>query len=324
MRALKYKEAVFLCIQYIENNIKEELKAESIAKQMGYSVYHFSRIFKEEMGISLMEYVKDRRLLRAAEDIMFGKRILETAIEYGYQTHSGFTKAFRKKYGFSPAFIHALCIEKLFDENGGNYDMSKEKIYEKANMFLKTTENNKDPKELYRCLVESIEKNKIFSDFTRLEKAYNLACLAHKGQKRKSGEDYVTHSINVAIILAEMEADEEIIIAGLLHDVIEEKTSITLKEIEESLSMKVSKIIDKVTNFNNKYSEIINGEVFDDSVIMIKLADRLHNMRTIEFMSQERWKEKAKETLEMFSPIAAKFDNSKLKAELDNLALKYI
>ena len=101
---LKYKEAVFLCIQYIENNIKEELKAESIAKEMGYSVYHFSRIFKEEMGISLMEYVKDRRLLRAAEDIMSGKRILDVAIEYGYQTHSGFTKAFRKKYGFAPAF----------------------------------------------------------------------------------------------------------------------------------------------------------------------------------------------------------------------------
>lgn len=321
---MKYKEAVFLCIEYIENNIKEELKADSIAKKMGYSVYHFSRIFKEEMGVSLMEYVKDRRLLSAVEDIMFGKRILDVAIEYGYQTHSGFTKAFRKKYGFSPAFIHALCIGKLFDENGGNYEMSKEKIYEKANMFLKATENNKNPKELYRCLVESIEKNKLFNDFTMLEKAYNLACLAHKGQKRKSGEDYVTHSINVAIILAEMEVDEETIIAGLLHDVIEEKTSITLKEIAESFPIKVSKIIDKVTDFNKKYSETINEEVFDDSVIMIKLADRLHNMRTIEFMSPERGKEKAKETLEIFSPIAAKFDNSKLKAELDNLALKYI
>ena len=101
---MNYKDDLFLCIQYIENNIKEELKAESIAKEMGYSVYHFSRIFKEEMGISLMEYVKDRRLLRAAEDIMSGKRILDVAIEYGYQTHSGFTKAFRKKYGFAPAF----------------------------------------------------------------------------------------------------------------------------------------------------------------------------------------------------------------------------
>ena len=321
---MKYKEAVLLCVEYIEKNLKNELSTEIISREIGYSVYHFSRIFKEEMGISLMEYVKERKLLRAAEEIMSGKRILDAAIEYGYQTHSGFTKAFRKKYGFSPAFIHALSIEKFLNENGGNYNMSQDKLYEKANMFLKATENNKDPKELYRCLIESIERNKLFEDFTRLEKAYNLALSAHKGQKRKSGEDYVTHSINVAIILAEMEADEDTIISGLLHDVIEGKTPVTLKELEERFSEKISTSIDKVTNFNKNYLEITNGEDFEECVIMIKLADRLHNMRTIEFMSPERWKEKSKETLEIFSPIAAKFKNSKLKSELDNLALKYI
>ena len=158
----------------------------------------------------------------------------------------------------------------------------------------------------------------------RILEAYEFAKKAHEGQKRKSGEDYVTHSINVAIILAEMEADEDTIISGLLHDVIEEKTPVTLKELEERFSEKISTSIDKVTNFNKNYLEITNGEEFEESVIMIKLADRLHNMRTIEFMSPERWKEKSKETLEMFSPIAAKFNNSKLKSELDDLALKYI
>ncbi|WP_242950562.1 helix-turn-helix domain-containing protein [Clostridium acidisoli] len=236
MRALKYEDVILLCIQYIENNITEKLTVECISKKMGYSIYHFSRIFKEQMGVSLMEYVKERRLLRATEDTLLGKRILDVAVEYGYQTHSGFTKAFRKKYGFSPAFIHAIYIQRLFE--GGNCYMNEDKVYENANMFLKGTENYKEPKELYRCLIESIQDNKIFDDFKVLEKAYNLACLAHKGQKRKSGEDYVTHSINVAIILAEMEAD--------------------------------------------------------------------------------------KETIEIFSPIAAKFNNSKLKAELDNLALKYV
>ena len=321
---MKYKEAVFLCIKYIEKNLKQELSTEIISREIGYSVYHFSRVFKEEMGISLMEYVKERKLLRAAEEIISGKRILDTAIEYGYETHSGFTKAFRKKYGFSPALIQALSIEKLFNENGGNYNMSQDKTFEKANMFLKATENNYNPEELYRCLIESIQRNKLFEDFTRLEKAYNLAISAHKGQKRKSGEDYVTHSINVAIILAEMEADEDTIISGLLHDVIEEKTPVTLKELEERFSEKISTSINKVTNFNKNYLEITNGEEFEESIIMIKLADRLHNMRTIEFMSPERWKEKSKETLEMFSPIAAKFKNSKLKSELDDLALKYI
>ena len=130
--------------------------------------------------------------------------------------------------------------------------------------------------------------------------------------------------INVAIILAEMEADEEIIIVGLLHDIIEEKTIITLKEIEEGFSLTVAKMLKDVTNFNNRYSEVIGLEAFDEGVIMIKLADRLHNMRTIEFMEPQRWREKAKETVEIFSPIAAKFNNSKLKAEMDNLALKYV
>lgn len=322
MRALKYDDIILLCIQYIEDNIKEELTVECISKKMGYSKYHFSRIFREQMGLALMEYVKERRLFRATEDIMLGKRILDVAIEYGYQTHSGFTKAFRRKYGFSPAFIHAIYIQRLLE--GGNCYMNQDKIYENANMFLKGTENYKEPKELYGRLIESIQNNKIFDDFKVLEKAYDLACLAHQGQKRKSGEDYVTHSINVAIILTEMEADEETIIAGLLHDIIEEKTGVTLKEVEKDFSVKVAKMIDDVTNFNERYSRIINKESFDDHVIMIKLADRLHNMRTIEFMESQRWKEKAKETIEIFSPIAAKFNSSKLKAELDNLALKYV
>jgi len=321
---LNYKDDILLCIQYIENNITEKLTIECIAKRMGYSIYHFSRVFSEQMGVSLMEYVKDRRLLRAAEDIMLGKKILNAALEYGYETHSGFTKAFRKKYGFSPALIHTLCIQKLFEENGGNYIMNQDRVYENANMFLKVTENNKEPKELYECLIKSIQKNKLFDDFTMLERAYNFACLAHKGQKRKSGEDFVTHSINVSIILAEMEADEETIITGLLHDIIEEKTPLTWKEVEERFSLTIAKMIDDVTNFSNRYYEITDKESFDDRIIMIKLADRLHNMRTIEFMEPERWKEKAKETMTIFSPIAAKFNNSKLKSELDNLALKYV
>lgn len=321
---MKYKEDIFLCIQYIENNIKEKFTVECIAKRMGYSIYHFSRIFKEQVGISLMEYVKERKLLRATEDIMLGKRIIDVAIEYGYETHSGFTKAFRKKYGFSPALIHALCIQKLFDEKEGNYFMNKDKVYENANMFLKATENYKKPQELYECLIKSIEKNKLFEDFTNIKRAYDLACLAHKGQKRKSGEEYVTHVINVSIILAEMEGDEVTIIAGLLHDIIEEKTEITLKEVEDSFSLTIANIIKNVTNFNKGCLEASSEENFDDRVVMIKLADRLHNMRTMEFMETQRWKEKAKETIEIFSPIAVKLNNSKLKAELDDLALKYV
>ena len=321
---MKYSDSIFSCIQYIENNITENLSTEGIAKKMGYSTYHFSRIFKEQMGVSLMEYVKDRRLLRATEDIILGETILNAAIKYGYETNNGFTKAFRKRYSFSPAIIKAFCIKKINNQKGGDYYMDKDKVFENANMFLKSTEYYREPQELYTHLVKRIESNKLFDDFTRLEQAYNLACLAHQGQKRKSGEDYVTHSINVAIILAEMEANEEVIIAGLLHDIIEEKTTVTLKDIEEKFGLTIARMIDNLTRFYNERSFIKDQRVLDDGVIMIMLADRLHNMRTIEFMEPQRWKEKAKETIEIFSPIAAKLNKSKLKAELDNLALKYV
>lgn len=319
---MKYDKVIFSCIQYIENNITEKLTAECIAHEMGYSVYHFLRIFKEQTGISLMEYVKDRKLFSAASEIVYGRKIIDIAVEYGYETHSGFTKAFRKKYGFSPAFLHAICIQKIFD--GGNYDMSNDKVYEKAGIFLKGTENYKRPEELYGFLIESIEKNKLFDDFTIIKKAYDMACTAHKSEKRKSGEEYVTHCINTAIILAEMEADEDTIIAGLLHEVIEKKTNVTLKEIEDSFSKVVSELVSTVTNFNEEYEKTKDINSFDERVIMIKLADRLHNMRTIEFMDKKIQAEKAKETIAVFSPIAAKLNNSKLKEELDTLALKYV
>ncbi|MDZ5253677.1 HD domain-containing protein [Clostridium sp. LIBA-8841] len=319
---MKHSECIFSCVKYIEDHITESLTSDEIAKVMGYSTYHFSRIFKEEMGVSIMEYLKDRRLLKAVEDIILGERILDVAIKYGYETNNGFTKAFRKKYGFSPAGIKLFDIKKVQIENGGEYYMDK--IYENANMFLKHTEYYKEPEELYNQLVKSVEENKLFNDFTRLEKAYHLACLAHKNQKRKSDEDYVTHSINVAIILAEMETDEETIIAGLLHDIMEEKTPVTLKMVEETFSPSLAKIIENTTKAYDPSLEIKEEDDFYDSVSLIRLADRLHNMRTIQFTEPEKWREKAKEAIEMFSPIAAKLNKSKLKAELDNLALKYV
>lgn len=317
---MRHSECIFSCIKYIEENITDNLTSNKIAKEMGYSTYHFSRIFKEKMGVSIMEYVKDRRLLRAAEDIILGEKIINVSMKYGYETNNGFTKAFRKKYGFSPVVVKVFVVKNFQNDNGGYY---MDKIYENANMFLKHTEYYKEPEELYNQLVKSVEENKLFNDLNRLEKAYHLACLAHKNQKRKSGEDYVTHSINVAIILAEMETDEETIIAGLLHDIMEEKTPVTLKMVEETFSPSVAKIIENTTKAYNPSVEIKEEDDFYDSVSLIRLADRLHNMRTLQFTEPEKWREKAKETIEMFSPIAAKLNKSKLKAELDDISIKY-
>ncbi|MDD7793399.1 HD domain-containing protein [Clostridium sp. 'White wine YQ'] len=327
---MKYKDIIFKSIKYIERNIKETLTVDIIARAMGYSPYHFSRIFKTEMGISLMEYVKERRLINASKDIFSGRRILDVSIEYGYETHSGFSKSFKKKFGFSPSIIHAIYLSLEFSYKGGNYFMEKSNeikniTLEKANIFLQSTEEFIEPDVLYDRLLKSILENKLLENLNSLNKAYDIAFKAHEGQFRKSGEPYIVHPLSVAIILSEMGADETTIIAGLLHDIIEADSSITLVDIKKSFSKRISDIICEVSTFMDfNIDEFLKNSNYKDEVILIKLADRLHNMRTIKYMEPERWNEKAKETLEIFSPLAAKLGISKIRTELDDLSLKYM
>jgi Guanosine polyphosphate pyrophosphohydrolases/synthetases len=327
---MKYNDVIIESVKFIEKNIKEILTVDIIANSIGYSPYHFSRIFKTEMGVSLMEYVKERRLTSAAKDIFSGRKILDVSIEYGYETHSGFSKSFKKKFGFSPSLIHAIYLSFEFSSTGGNYFMEtnnefESKTLEKANIFIKSTEDFIEPNVLYNRLAKGVLENKIFKETSILEKAYDIALKAHEGQFRKSGEPYIVHPLSVAIILSEMEADENTIVAGLLHDIFEESSSITLDDIIRSFSKEIADIICEVSNFMNfDTDEFLKNSMYKDEVILIKLADRLHNMRTIKYMDPERWSEKAKETLEIFSPLAAKLGVSKIKTELDDLSLKYM
>lgn len=115
-----------------------------------------------------------------------------------------------------------------------------------------------------------------------------------------------------------MGASEDAVIAGFLHDIDLEKGSMSIDKVIAKFSERIAKIIIEAKIFN------INEMAIDENVIMVKLADRLHNMRTIEFMDETRWKEKAKETLDIFSPIAAKLNNEKVIAELNDLSMKYV
>lgn len=315
VKVLDYKATVLICLKYIEHNLKEPLTPKSISKKMDYSLYHFSRIFKEQMGVSIMEYVKERRLTRASEDIIQGKRVIDAAIEYCYETHSGFTKAFRTRYGFSPTLLKAVSIQKLCFEKGGNCIMS---------LFLNQTEIHSTKEELFEILNQTIKANQLNCDQNKVEDAYIFACKAHSSQIRKSGDAYVTHPLNVAILLSEMEADEYTILAGILHDTLEKQTGIKKAEIESVFSHEIAELVESVTSFNSIHLIEKQLDKFNEKVIMIKLADRLHNMRTIEFMDTELYKQKSKETMEIFSPIAAKFEKTNLKLELDNLAMKYL
>lgn len=192
------------------------------------------------------------------------------------------------------------------------------------------------PEVLYQDLITEIKKYHPSSDLSDIEKAYKVAYKAHEGQKRKSGEPYIIHPLCVAIILAELELDKESIIAGLLHDVVED-TVMTSEDVEKEFGSEVALLVDgvtKLTQLNYKHDKIeVQAENLrkmflamakDIRVIMIKLADRLHNMRTMQYQSPAKQIEKSRETMEIYAPIAHRLGISKIKVELDDLSMKYL
>lgn len=192
------------------------------------------------------------------------------------------------------------------------------------------------PDELYEGLKYKLKKYHPSDDISIIKKAYDLAVRAHNGQLRRSGEPFIVHPLSVAIILADLEMDKETIAAGLLHDVVED-TEISYDEIMEQFGEDVAHLVDGVTKLSklsyhgNKMEfqadnlrKMFLAMAKDIRVIIIKLADRLHNMRTLKYQSVEKQIEIARETIDIYSPIAQRLGISKLKVELDDLSLKYL
>lgn len=189
--------------------------------------------------------------------------------------------------------------------------------------------------ELYEELIQKIKMYHPSSDYSMVEKAYLLARDAHGEQVRKSGEPYIIHPLSVANILAELELDMESIVAGILHDVVED-TSYCCDDITKMFNSDVALLVDGVTKLEKiKYSskEEMQAENYrkmflsmakDIRVILIKIADRLHNMRTLKFMTPEKQREKAQETLDIYAPLANRLGISKIKTELEDLSLRYL
>lgn len=180
-----------------------------------------------------------------------------------------------------------------------------------------------------------IEQYNPYLNLDRIIKAYQFGESAHSGQFRKSGETYFIHPIHVSLILAELELDEDTIVAGLLHDVVED-TKYTLDDVAKEFGVQVSLLVDGVTKLGQIHYEtkeerqaenlrkMFLAMAKDIRVILIKLADRLHNMRTLKYMTDNKKKEKAEETLEIYAPIAHRLGISKLKWELEDLSFLYL
>ena len=200
---------------------------------------------------------------------------------------------------------------------------------------VKAPEDYQEPDELYQALITKMRSYHPSDDLSLIEKAYEVATKAHAGQFRKSGEAYIIHPLWVSIILANLEMDKETIIASMLHDAVED-TAMTLEEVEHEFSAEVALLVDGVTKLGQlSYSQdkldeqaenlrkMFLAMAKDIRVIIIKLADRLHNMRTLEFMTPEKQKEKARETFDIYAPLAQRLGISRIKVELDDLSLRY-
>lgn len=201
---------------------------------------------------------------------------------------------------------------------------------------LATPDDFTSPDEIYDILIEKIKIYHPSDDFSLIEKAYHLADDAHQGQKRKSGEPYIIHPLCVAIILAELEMDKETIIAGLLHDVIED-TEYTREDIEKEFSPEVALLVDGVTKLTQlslsqdkievqaeNLRKMFLAMAKDIRVIIIKLADRLHNLRTLQYQTAEKQVEKARETMDIYAPLANRLGISKIQVEMDDLCMQYL
>lgn len=221
--------------------------------------------------------------------------------------------------------------EKL---NIGSAD--KDSLFADAPGDKNEVETFRSPEDLYHELIATVRKYHPSDDITLIEKAYQTAKAAHADQRRKSGELYIVHPLSVAIILASLELDKESIAAGLLHDVVED-TGMTYEEVEKEFGKEVADIVDGVTKLGQlSYSsdkleeqaenlrKMFLAMAKDIRVIMVKLADRLHNMRTLKYMRPEKQVEKARETMDIYAPIAQRLGISKIKVELDDLSLKYL
>ncbi len=187
----------------------------------------------------------------------------------------------------------------------------------------------------FEDLEQKVRKHHPNADLDLLRKAYVFSAREHKGQVRKSGEPYLSHPLEVANILAEMKLDVACVSVGLLHDVVED-TLTSLDKIREVFGEDITHIVDGVTKISQirfaskrekqaeNFRKLLMAMVDDIRVIMVKLADRLHNMRTLEFMSEDKQKSIARETLDIYAPIAHRLGMAKVRGELEDLAFKHL
>ena len=228
------------------------------------------------------------------------------AIEYGWESHSGFIKAFKSYYGFSPSLLYAMNLEII---HLGGRNMRNYAFYEK-------TDEHMSKEDLFKLLERKMTENKL--DTTELGTVYNFCQKSYANKKRYSGDEYITHLLNVSLLLVQIGSEVNVVYAGMFCDVFR-KTDVLIDDIKKYLPKDVAQIIIRLRGY-----DIEKDGLKDEECAVIKMAERLHNMRTIEYMEESEKKRRAKETISIFMPVARKLKNEKVINELNNLSIKYV
>src|SRR5436853_6524540 len=187
----------------------------------------------------------------------------------------------------------------------------------------------------FRDLIKGMQANRPTDDLATIKKAYDYSLKVHSGQSRASGEPYLVHPLEVALVLTEMKMDPVAVAAGLLHDSVED-TSVTIVDIRKEFGEQVAHIVEGVTKISKidfatreeqqaeNLRKMMLAMVDDIRVVLIKLADRLHNMRTLEHLQPDRRQKIAQETLDIYAPIAHRLGMGKIRGELEDLGFRYV
>lgn len=291
--------------EYIKKNIERSLTVAEVAGAVGYSEYYFSRLFKNETRTSVMEYVKREKLQRASVEIRSGKKIMDAALKYGWESHNGFTKAFKKEFGYCPALLRAMVIsmQRLGGKSMGRTVNGR-------------VDEHATKEQLFEILKKKVIQMYPSVDEKEIQYIYEYACEIYHGMERYSGDEYITHPLHTAILLADMETEYHTICAGLFCDVMQ-KRLVDRKELKKHLAEEVVELV-----VGAGKEDLETREERKEQIVLIRLATRLHNMRTIDYMDGQQRKRRAEETCEIFVPLAEKTGNYEIAKELRELSMR--
>lgn len=285
---------------YIENNLDVKITVTDIALEIAYSADHLSKLFKHHTGITIHNYIRDRKLVAASKSILSGSKIIDAAMTFGYDTQTGFNKAYKKKFGFSPKMLHLMRLAQEIFSNKGEVIM--------------------DYKTLYLNILQDLKARDM--DTALFELAYYFVLESLDGKLRYSGEPYIVHQLSVVSLLEKMELPMETILLGLLHESLNDLSEDIIKTHFGVNTLNQLKKLCEIEFVDGEFQGIINDT--DEDLLIIKLTDRLHNMKTLSHVSKEKWQVKAKETVEYFIPIAKSLNLEMLRLELEDLSLQYL